>query len=127
MKKAELKVFRIALQGEETELGNGNRNREDLAIEVSPEELDRIQQAGARDYAMNRLERDSNRLREVRGALHRIASGTFGICARCEENINPKRLAAIPWASFCIVCQETVDCEQKAPEGGVEEPFAMTA
>jgi len=69
-----------------------------MAIEASPDELDRIQHASERDYAMGNLERDSVRLREVRTALGRIRAGTFGVCAGREENISPKRLAAVPWA-----------------------------
>jgi DnaK suppressor protein len=96
MTKTELNTFRTALQNRQAELGNGTRNREALAIETSPEELDRIQHAGDREWAMRSLERNSNGLREVRAALQRIDAGTFGICTDCDESINPKRLAAAP-------------------------------
>jgi DnaK suppressor protein len=115
MTKNELNGFRRALENKLLEIGNGSSNREALAIETSPDELDRIQNANDRDYAMGNLERTSSRLGEVRDALRRVASGTFGICAGCEENINLKRLAAVPWASFCIACQEAADRE-KTPE-----------
>ena len=106
MTKNEIHAFRRALQSKQTELCRSNGNRQGLAIETSPDELDRIQHASERDYAMDSLERNSNLLREVQGALHRINSGDFGICVSCEDAINPKRLAAVPWASSCIVCQE---------------------
>jgi DnaK suppressor protein len=112
MTKLELNGFRRALENKLLEIGNGSSNREALAIETSPDELDRIQNANDRDYAMGNLERTSSRLGEVRTALRRIGAGTFGICAECEENINLKRLAAVPWASYCIVCQEAADREQ---------------
>ena len=35
--------------------------------------------------------------------------GSFGIFVHCEEEISPKRLAAVPWAPFCIRCQEQAD------------------
>src|SRR5579862_8112561 len=111
MTKNELNGFRRALENKLLEIGNGSSNREALAIETSPDELDRIQNANDRDYAMGNLERTSSRLGEVRTALRRIGAGTFGICAGCEENINLKRLAAVPWASYCIVCQEAEDRE----------------
>jgi DnaK suppressor protein len=114
MTKTELNAFRKVLENSQTELGNGNRNREALAIETSPDDLDRIQHASERDDAMNNLERNFTRLVEVRTALRRIDAGTFGICAGCEENINPRRLAAVPCAPFCIVCQGIADREQKA-------------
>jgi DnaK suppressor protein len=42
-------------------------------------------------------------------------AGSFGVCGRCEEEISLKRLAAVPWAPFCIVCQEAADLEGKSP------------
>ena len=95
MTKTELNTLQRALENIQTELGNGNWNREALAIETSPDELDRIQCASDREWAMRNLERNSNWLREVRAALRRIDAGTFGICVGCDENINPKRLAAV--------------------------------
>jgi DnaK suppressor protein len=127
MTKTEMNAFRRSLENRQAELGNGNRNREALAIETSPDELDRIQHANERDYAMSNLERNSNRLREVRTALGRIDAGTFGICAGCDENINPRRLAAVPWASFCIVCQEAADRWQSAPLSEIETSLGMAA
>lgn len=116
MTKNELNAFRKSLENQQTELGNGNKNREALAIETSPDDLDRIQHASERDYAMGYLERSSNRLREVQEALSRMDAGAFGICSGCEEDISPKRLAAVPWTSYCIVCQELADRRQKTPE-----------
>jgi DnaK suppressor protein len=109
MTKIELNAFRKALGNRQAELARRNRNREALAVQTSPDELDRIQDASERDMTICKLERDSSRLREVRAALRRIDVGKFGSCVECEADINPKRLAAIPWASSCIVCQEAAD------------------
>jgi DnaK suppressor protein len=111
----------------QTELGRGSFNREAVAISMIPEELDRIQEASERDWAMSNLERNSNRLREVRAALDRIELGVFGICAGCEETINPKRLEAVPWASRCIVCQEAADREQNTPWNEIETSLGVAA
>ena len=127
MTTIELNAFRTTLKNRQTELGNQSGDREALAIETSPDELDRIQHASDRDYALSNLERNSDRLREARGALRRIDAGTFGICLGCEENINPKRLAAVPWASFCIVCQEAADRGQPTPLSGIDTSLAMAA
>jgi DnaK suppressor protein len=129
MTNTELNAFRWALKNQQTELGNRSRSREALAIETSPDELDRIQHASDRDYAISNLERNSDRLREVRAALRRIDAGTFGICVDCEENINLKRLAAVPWASSCIVCQEAADRGQETslPEIDIDTSLVMAA
>ena len=127
MTRIELNAFRRTLENRQTELGNANGNREALAIETSPDELDRIQHANDRDYAMSNLERSSSRLREVRTALDRIGAGKFGICIACEESINLKRLAAVPWTSFCIACQEVADRGQEALESETDPSLVMAA
>ena len=45
-------------------------------------------------------------MRNVRRALRDIEGGSFGVCLHCEEDISPKRLAAVPWTPFCMQCQE---------------------
>ena len=52
----------------------------------------------------NRLELEL--LRELEAALRRAAGGDFGICGECHEPISAKRLEAVPWAKFCVRCQE---------------------
>jgi len=122
MTKTVLNAFKKALENTQRELGN--QNREALAIESSADELDRIQFASERDYAMSNLERDSKRLREIQAALRRVQAGTYGICAGCEEDINPKRLAAIPWATLCIACQGVADREQTSEQPAEELEIA---
>ena len=58
---------------------------------------------------MNSL--DYRQLRLIQEALDRIESGDFGTCLACEEPIAPKRLQALPWARYCIGCQETIGAE----------------
>lgn len=115
MTNKELNAFRTILKNRQAELEDRNRSRGTLAIETSPDELDRIQDSQEREFAIGNLDRNSTFLREVRDALSRLAAGKFGICVDCEETINPKRLAAIPWASSCVVCREAADREQRTP------------
>jgi DnaK suppressor protein len=115
MTKPETNLFRKTLENRQTELRNENKGREAIETDSSPDELDRIQQATEREYAIGSLERNFSRLREVTAALRRMDAGSFGVCGRCEEEISLKRLAAVPWAPFCIVCQEAADLEGKSP------------
>ncbi len=41
---------------------------------------------------------------QIREALKRISEGTYGICAQCGADIDPKRLKALPTATRCISC-----------------------
>jgi DnaK suppressor protein len=127
MTKTQLNAFKGILEARQTELASRDHGRGDLAIERSPDELDRIQESQERESALGTLDRNSKFMREVRDALDRIDAGTFGTCVECEQDINPKRLAAIPWASTCIVCQEAADRERSAPWGETDAPMVMAA
>ena len=112
MTKSELNKFKHILEAKQAELETFVRNREGIAIEKSPDALDEVQHAAERELAIRNLDRESNLLRNVRGALRRIDEGNFGVCLHCEEDISAKRLAAVPWAPFCIRCQEIADRNQ---------------
>ena len=47
-------------------------------------------------------------LRQIQEALDRLQLGDYGICLSCEEAIPPKRLQALPWAKYCVTCQEKI-------------------
>jgi DnaK suppressor protein len=127
MTKIQRNGFGKALKLRQAELASGNRSRKALVIETSPDELDRIQQAQDRDFAIGALDRESMRLREVRTALKRIDTDTFGICLNCEQEISMKRLAAVPWTALCIICQEAADNVAANPWDAVEIPLASAA
>src|SRR5271156_2149813 len=112
MTKTELKNFKEVLETKQAELTQVLRNREGIAIEKSPDALDEVQNAAERELAIRNLDRESNLLRNVRAALHRIDEGTFGVCLHCEEDISLKRRNAVPWAPYCIQCQEIADRNQ---------------
>src|SRR3954452_8585614 len=109
MTKTELNKFRNTLEAKQSELIHFVSNREGIVIEKTPDALDEVQHAGERELAIRNLDRETNLLRNVRGALARIEDGSYGVCLHCEEDINPKRLNAVPWAPYCITCQEMAD------------------
>src|SRR5580658_7288328 len=109
MTKSELSRYRNVLEAKHAEIMQLVRNRDGIAIERSSDSLDEVQQATERELAIRNLDRDSNVLRKVRGALRRITEGDYGVCLHCEEDVSAKRLAAVPWAAFCIRCQEIAD------------------
>ena len=119
MTKTEINMFQMVLKNRETQWGNGNWNREALAIDTGTDELDRIQQVSIRDSVSGGLERNSGWLREVRSARHRLASREFGICVACDEDISPQRLTAVPWAARCMGCQEALERETTETESGL--------
>ena len=124
MTKTEMNKFKHILEAKQAELARFLRNREAIAIEKSADALDEVQHAAERELAIRNLDRESGLLRQVKGALHRMNEGSYGICMHCEEDINPRRLAAVPWAVYCISCQERLDrkrSEDSSEEGVFEE------
>ncbi|MDI5940297.1 MULTISPECIES: TraR/DksA family transcriptional regulator [Micromonospora] len=43
---------------------------------------------------------------QVADALRRIDEGGYGVCERCERAIPVQRLEVVPYARFCVPCQE---------------------
>lgn len=83
----------------------------DLSIDdaETPDPVD----LAVRNYSKNVMlavsENESRQLTLVDQALMRIDDDEYGPCQNCEKPINPKRLTAIPWARFCIECQELLE------------------
>ena len=129
MYKTEIEKYKAMLEAKRDELSAGLRNREDIAIEKTPDALDEVQLAGERELAIRNLDRESNLLRNVKGALLRVADGSYGICMHCEEDIKPKRLDAVPWTKYCIRCQEAADRHEFETETGdtLDEMLANAA
>ena len=115
------------LERKEAELVQVLRKRDGIAIEKSADQMDEIQYASERDLAIRNVDRESILLRGVKAALRRIRDGGFGTCIDCESAIGPKRLAAVPWASRCIRCQEAADRDGQERTESIGETFANAA
>jgi DnaK suppressor protein len=127
MTKTELAKYKKILETKQDELEQIVRNREAITIEKSADALDEVQHASERELAIRNLDRESNLLRNVRLALRRIDDGSFGICLHCEEDISPKRLAAVPWAAYCIQCQEQADRNQDQDDESFDDMLVNAA
>ena len=127
MTNSELNKYKNVLEARQAELVRLLRNRDGIAIERCPDALDEVQYATERELVVRNLDRDSNLLRSVRGALRLFAEGSFGVCLQCEEDISPKRLAAVPWTPFCIRCQEIADRSQGGSAGYLCAPLRNAA
>ena len=109
MTQNEQNRFRAILTAKVAELERFTRYREGITVERSADQPEEIQAASQRALAVSNLDREFNQLRNARAALRRTQEGSFGICQECDDDIAPKRLVAVPWAQFCIRCQEAVD------------------
>jgi DnaK suppressor protein len=109
MKTMELRNQAAALVLKRLELVESLGDRNLVAVETVPEDTERFVLAAGRELAGVTLGRRTRLLREIDAALGRIEDGTYGVCEDCECDINPRRLQAIPWARYCVACQERHD------------------
>jgi DnaK suppressor protein len=110
MNKKEQKEIRDKLLAERaliiTKL-NGNDLSVDDAETPDPVDL------AVRNYSKNVMlavsENETKKLTLIDEAVLRVEDKEYGSCMNCEKAINAKRLAAIPWARYCLNCQELLE------------------
>ncbi|KXK02944.1 MAG: TraR/DksA family transcriptional regulator [Acidobacteria bacterium OLB17] len=110
MSKATSKDIHKKLVAEREALVN-KLNGNDLSIDDSetPDPVD----LAVRNYSKNVLlavsENDSRQIALIDEALERLDNDEYGQCQNCQKAINAKRLAAIPWARYCLDCQSLLE------------------
>jgi DnaK suppressor protein len=112
MRTLNLSPLEQALRQAEEGLGQLLARRESIAVHTSPDASDEVQFHMDRELAARSLSRESRMLLQVKLALKRIEDGSYGVCLRCEGEIGSKRMVAIPWASYCVQCQDIIDQER---------------
>jgi DnaK suppressor protein len=61
------------------------------------------------DLDLAEISRDVGEVREIEGALTRIATGVYGICTDCQEPVETARLHYLPSAARCLRCQRRLE------------------
>ena len=115
MEKTRLTKHKNTLEAKLAQLTRPSSQLADIAIQTAPDFVDQVQFTLERELALRCLTRESRLAREVRAALARIEGGSFGICLNCEEEIKPRRLEAVPWAAYCVRCQEAAEQHEVEP------------
>jgi DnaK suppressor protein len=91
-----------------------SRNRaaaEEITTENTEDEGDLASISHNKELLYNLHESDCVCLRFVGEAIKALDRGRYGECVRCGNEINAKRLLAVPWATLCIRCQEETEME----------------
>ena len=82
---------------------------QETKLENTEDECDLATISHERELLYNLHESDYTRLRFIENAMKAMDRGDYGECARCGDEINQKRLQAVPWATTCIRCQEETE------------------
>ena len=111
--KKQINGYRLRLidkKREVTEAYNKNTTYGRLTDDEGTQDLaDKASSSYTKEFLYSLSNTDREILQQVDEALHRIHKRTFGTCAECADELNRKRLEAVPWASHCLRCQEKIE------------------
>lgn len=62
-----------------------------------------------RHRVISLIREHERQLTSIDRALEQARQGTYGICERCHEPIDPARLEAIPDTTLCIKCKTIIE------------------
>jgi DnaK suppressor protein len=109
------------------EVSAADSHRAEIVIADAGDDFDRLQQQLSREVAVCTLERQSQLAKEIQAALRRLDGGSYGLCLGCDKPIPQKRLAALPWAAHCVVCQEALDRERVVNSEDRRDSLALSS
>jgi len=114
MTEVELRNLKTALEAKRLELIDHLRGRvAELTIEAGqPELIDWIQDMSNRDETAGMISRLSATLADVDRSLRAIEENCYGECMRCHRPIAVRRLQSIPWAIYCVRCQDLFEAQE---------------
>jgi DnaK suppressor protein len=110
MDKKRLEYYKKKLQTKREELlkaiarteSEGRAADEDTTVDLA----DKAANSYTKEFLFGQTNNDRFILQLVNEALERIKNDEYGLCVHCHEEIQQKRLEAVPWARHCITCQE---------------------
>jgi len=110
MDKKRLEYYRKKLQIKREELlkniarteQEGREADEDPTVDLA----DKAANSYTKEFLFGQTNHDRFILNLVEESLQRMKGGNYGLCVHCQQEVQQKRLEAVPWARHCITCQE---------------------
>jgi len=111
------------------------KKREDLVLEISRRSkastesaaqdigdiLDSVSEERTRELDLILTDREKRKLAQIDDAIDRIEENTYGLCEECGIKIPKARLKVLPFATYCVECQEKNEREEKYTREESEE------
>lgn len=111
--KDRFQALRERLQKQRAEIVNmykqDLRAGQESADDGTEDIVDRANNAYNRELMFSLSDNERATLLQIENALRRMDEGAYGRCANCGQMISVQRLEAVPWARFCIDCQELAE------------------
>jgi DnaK suppressor protein len=113
MEKEKLEHFKKRLLKMREEILNKAKKLKEDSYTLGTDGIQDMADAASNSYnadiLMSISDNDLNLLKEIDGALDKMARGAYGVCEECEESISEKRLEANPVARYCISCKRLME------------------
>lgn len=107
-KRAELYRKRLAQKQEELLrlVSKSEQDGREADEEVTQDIADKAANSYTKEFLFHQSDDNRRMLLLVKEALERLKLGQYGLCVACRQEVEQKRLEAVPWARHCIECQE---------------------
>jgi RNA polymerase-binding transcription factor len=107
-KKAETYKKRLLQKQEELQrlVSKSEQDGREADEEVTQDIADKAANSYTKEFLFHQSDDNRRVLQLVTEALERLKTGEYGLCLACHEEVESKRLEAVPWARHCIECQE---------------------
>ncbi|MBP2668864.1 MAG: zinc finger transcriptional regulator, TraR/DksA family [Deltaproteobacteria bacterium] len=107
------------------EIGRRSKATTEVGAQDIGDILDSVSEERTRELDMILTDREKRKLHQIDDALDRIEDGIYGQCDECGVKIPRARLKVLPFAKFCVECQEKNEREEKytreEPEEGIKK------
>jgi DnaK suppressor protein len=108
--KKELEKYRKLLAEKKVSLSAEiakTRSAEEETSEESTQDIaDKAVSSYTREFLYSLTDGERQTVLHIDDALGRIDVGTYGFCSNCNTAMTERRLNAVPWAPYCLDCQE---------------------
>ena len=110
MDKKKTEIYRKRLLAKQEELmhqvSKSDQDGREADEEGTQDVADKAANAYTKEFLFHQSDDNRRILQLVKEALARLKNGSYGLCASCQEEVQSRRLEAVPWARHCIECQE---------------------
>lgn len=110
MTKKDMEKYRRLLEDKKSSLSSEiakTRSAEEETTEEATQDIaDKAVSSYTREFLYSLTDGERTTLLQIDDALARVDEGTYGLCLNCGQLMTEKRLNAVPWAPYCLDCQE---------------------
>jgi len=113
MSKKELEKYRRLLEDKKASLSAEiakTRSAEEETTEESTQDIaDKAVSSYTREFLYSLTDGERGTLLQIDEAIARVDDSSYGLCANCGQSMAERRLTAVPWAPYCVDCQELAE------------------